>query len=155
MPNGKGYKNRDESFYQPAKLSDREREGQSDCSYHGDGHDFNIKGKVTAMGGSYADMSPGSGMDGNYSDKDSSLEYLRNRNKQGQMVQAFTATERHSRMTTGGGATAYDSMPIPEVYKPATSHGAVPPDAIEYKTEQKDRNVSTVPEEKTFGNSLA
>jgi len=67
--------------------------------------------------------------------KDSSLEYLRARNKDGQSVESNNATHRESRLKTGAGVTAYDGRPIPEVYKPATSQGSVPPDAVEISNE--------------------
>jgi len=126
---------------QPAKLSDRDREGQGNGSYHGDAHDFNIKGKVTAMGGNYQDLKadPNAGFNG--SDKDSSISYLENRNKKGQETRQYTATTEYSRDFTGPGITAYESMPIPETYIPATSNGAPDPNAVEYNTEKKNRNV--------------
>lgn len=132
MPNGKGYKNRDESQYQPAKLSDREREGQSSKEISNNAHDFNIKGKVTSNAEScYNDFGAGSGAYGNYDEKDASLAYLKDRNMKGQEIHQFTATQRQSKMHTHNvGLTAYNSNPIKEVYTPATSQHVPPPDAV-------------------------
>ena len=38
--------------------------------------------------------------------------------------------------------TAYNSYPIPETYKPATSNGKPDANAVEYKTIEKDRNAA-------------
>lgn len=134
MPNGRGYKNRDESMYQPAKLSDRERDGQaSDCQYHGDGHDFNIKGKVTSTSGSdYHDYGrPDSGLHGNFAEKDASMAYLKERGMKGQVVKNYNGTQEQVRMHTNNvGLTAYNSRPISEVYKPATSQDVPPVEAV-------------------------
>lgn len=150
MPNLKGFKERPDSKFQPDVA------GGYDANYNGDTHEFNIKGKITNVSGSdYHDGARGnSGLYGNFAEKDASMEYLRNRNKDGQEIRNYNATSEMAKLKTGGGATAYDSMPIPEVYKPATSQGSVPPNAIEYRTKDKDRNISFPKEQDTSGNNL-
>ena len=154
MGNDKGYKQRPESYYQPAKLSDRTREGQANGKQFGQEHDFNIKGKsVNTEGSDYHD--PGrktSGLHGNFAEKDASMEYLRARNKEGQEVRHYSANSREARLKTFGGVTAYDSRPVPETYKPATSQGEVPSNAISYKTEEKQRNDTPPMTEDTMSN---
>ena len=133
MPNYKGFVSKD-SKTQPAKC------GGYEGVYNGDAHDFNIKSKVTKMGGCYADLGCGSGMGGNYADKDASISYLKERNKKGQEVKNFSATSMESKVHTGGGLSAYNSNPIPETYKPATSQGEIDPNAVIYKNKVKDRD---------------
>lgn len=150
MSNPKGYKDRPDSKFQPASLEKR------DANYMGSGHDFNTKGKITSNSDSdYHNLGgKNSGLHGNFAEKDASLDYLRNRNKQGQQVQHFSATSRESVLKTMGGSTAYDPMPIPEVYHPATSQGPVPPDAVEYKTDKKDRHEELPYTQDTESNKL-
>lgn len=145
-----------DSKSQPAKLSEREREGQGYGNYNGDAHDFNNAAKVTNNRGSdYHDTGRGnSGLHGNFAEKDASIEYLRNRNKDGQEVQHYSGTGLNSKLKIGGGQTAYDSMPIPEVYKPATRQGAVPANPIMYKNEIKDHNSKYSHEVDTESNQL-
>jgi hypothetical protein len=103
---------------------------------NGDAHDFNIKGKVTNSGSGYGNM--GSGIPFNGAEKDASIAYLQDRNKKGQVVRQFNATQMTDEKY-GQGATAYDPCPIPETYKPATSNGTPDPDAVGYKTKIKSR----------------
>jgi len=156
MANDKGFFDMHQpmSKTQPAKLSDRERDGQRNGNYNGDAHDFNTKGKSTSNSGSdYHDVArKDSGLHGNFAEKDASMAYLRERNKLGQEVNHFSAGSLQSRLKTEGGPTAYDSMPIHEVYKPATSQGEVHPNAIQYNVESKDRNESDKWVEDTFSN---
>lgn len=133
MPNYKGFISKD-SKSQPGKP------GGHDGNYTGDYCDFNEKSKVTKNGGSYQDFGPGSGLSGNYSDKDNSMNSLKERGKKGIEVCNYTGTNEHSKMTIGSGPTAYDTRPIPETYKPATSNGEVDPNAVEYNTAKKNRN---------------
>jgi hypothetical protein len=119
-------------------------------------HDHNYKGRsINTEGSDYNDLGrKSSGLHGNFAEKDASMEYLRERNKQGQSVANFSGTERQSRIHTQGGGTAYNGMPIPEVYKPATSQGNCLPNAVEYKTEKKDRNMSNGYETDSESNKL-
>ncbi len=138
-----GYNPKDKKFV-PPPTQDR------GCEYHGDGHDFNLKGKSTKTSGSdYNSFEKDSGLHGNFSEKDASMEYLRGRNKEGQSVSHYSATSREARLHTGSGGTAYDGRPIPEVYHPATSQGSVPPDAVVYKNDMKSRNDSLPYEQDT------
>lgn len=150
MPNNKGFKERPDAKFQPKPC------GGYEGTYHGDTHDFNIKGKITNTSGSdYHDQSrQNSGLHGNFDEKDASLEYLRARNKDGQEIRNFSGTKDLARLRTQGGATAYDPMPIPEVYKPATSQGKVPPNAVQYNTEQKSRQPKQVYVQDTESNKL-
>jgi hypothetical protein len=117
-----GYRPKDNK-YQPAKLSNREREGQATANKLGYTHEFNIKGKVIAQGGSYHDFKPGSGSDFNSTDKHSSLEYLRERGKKGVRVDRMTGGQIYGREHTGNiGQTVYPSEPINQVYSRATSN---------------------------------
>lgn len=120
------YSNEDEKS-QPAKLSDRERDGQANGKYHelnsgntyGMGNKFNEASKVTKETNGYA------GYDGeafNDSQKNASISRL-------DLVGKKTANS----------PTAYNSDPIPETYKPATSNGVPDANAVEYKTDKKDR----------------
>lgn len=144
-----GYNPKD-SKYRPPEIKER------DSKDHGDAHDFNIKGKsINTEGSDYNDLGrKSSGLYGNFAEKDASMAYLRDRNKQGQMVQHFSGTERQSRLTTGGGVTAYDALPIPEVYQPATSNGPINPNAIVYKSEMKERQPQPAYEQDTESNKL-
>jgi len=154
MPNDKGYYDMQQpmSKTQPAKTGFGDN---YDGNENGKGHDFNLKGKVTKTEGSdYNDFRKDSGLHGNFSEKDSSLEYLRNRNKEGQSVANYSATQRQSRIHTEGGVTAYDSMPIPETYKPATSQGNCLHNAVQYDVEIKDRNEGDAYDTDTESNKL-
>lgn len=131
MPNGKGFDSKDEKF-QPAKLSDRERDGQGNGNWielnngntYGMGNKFDKADKVTNAGGSYQDFeSPDPKEYGNFSEKNSSISRL-------DMV-------GKSRSNCG---TAYNGRPIPETYKPATSNGVPDANAVQYKNDVKDRN---------------
>ena len=108
--------------YQPAKLSDRNRDGQSDCKKCGSEITFNAKGKTNDPGGDYMNSgNPLSGLEGNYSEKDSSVEYLRDRGKQGITVHHFSGGNLKSKASMENhGVTAYPSSPIGQVYKPGT-----------------------------------
>lgn len=150
MGNDKGFKSRADSKFQPKPC------GGYDSVQHGDAHDFNVKGKINGVGESdYHNLgAANSGLHGNFAEKDASMEYLRERNKQGQQVQHFNATSREAVLKTMGGSTAYDPMPIPEVYKPATSQGPIPPNAIQYKTDVKTRNEEEPYTQDTMSNKL-
>lgn len=122
----------DDQMSQPAKLSDRSREGQGNGNYidlnsgntYGMGDKFDRADKVTKMGGSYQDFEgPTSPNYGNYSEKNASISRLDLVNKQ-----------------TANSPTAYNSEPIPETYKPATSNGVPPANAVEYNTVKKNRD---------------
>lgn len=133
--NNKGYKSRPESFYQPARLEKREG------NVNGSSHDFNTKGKITSTSEScYHNPSAGSGSYGNFAEKDAQLAYLTERGKKGAVIKQFTGGQEHSRMHTSNiGPTAYNSRPIDEVYKPATSQHVPPAEAVVYNTKKKDR----------------
>lgn len=106
-----------ESKYHPPAVPDRP------SNQNGDGHEFNIKGKVTSMGGAYHDPTPGSGAGGNWADKDASQAYLRARGAKGQRIENFTGGQMHGREHTGEhGQSIYPTSPIPQVYKRATGH---------------------------------
>lgn len=132
MPNKPGDKgfDVDDSKYQPAKLSDRSREGQREGNWiklddehtYGMPKDFSTKDKVTKAGGEYQDFQRGADK-GNFSQKNASISRLDLIGKQ-----------------TANSGTAYNEYPIPEVYKPATSEGVPNADAVEYNTVKKDRN---------------
>lgn len=139
MPNGKGFKNHDDNKTQPAKLSNRDREDQADGSYHGFTHPFNEEQKITnTKGSSYQDF--GGGISDNFGEKDINIAALEKRNKEGNLVQYWTATHRTEADTNGEGPTAYNTKPIPETYKPATSNGVPDANAVQYETDIKDRN---------------
>lgn len=121
----------DDAMTQPAKLTDRAREGQRNGNYidlnegntYGMGDKFARADKVTKMGGSYQDFEGPTSPDyGNYSQKNSSISRLDMVNKQ-----------------TNNTGTAYNSDPIPETYKPATSNGVPNANAVEYNTVKKNR----------------
>ena len=125
MPNDKGFydMHQPDSKTQPARVPNRP------SSEHGDGHEFNIKGKITNNAGSdYHDVHrPSSGLHGNFAEKDAQLAYLTERGKKGQVIKSYTGTHENSRLHTyNTGPTAYNNKPIDEVYKPATSQH-VPP----------------------------
>lgn len=130
-----GYNPKD-SKYRPPEVKDRDSNENGDAQ-----HDFNKEGKIVNVKGSdYEDVSrQNSGLYGNFAEKDASMEYLRARNKEGMEVRNYSGTKELSRLKVGGGSTAYDNTPIPEVYHPATSQGPINPNAVVYKTEQKDR----------------
>lgn len=152
MPNDKGFYD----MSQPMKKTQPKQCGGYEGTYHGDAHDFNTKGKITKVEGSdYASLDrPDSGLHGNFAEKDAQIAYLNERNRKGQQVANFSATSREAVMKTGGGVTAYDSMPIPETYRAATSQGSVPPDAIQYKTDPKVRNENVMPDVNPSSTSL-
>ncbi len=124
---------KDEKF-QPAKLSDREREGQKNAAWNVNGeagegnpqygmaNKFNRASKVTKTGGDYQNFSHDEER-GNFSQKNSSISRL-------DMIDKNNPDQ----------GTAYNGKPIPETYKPATSHGTPDADAVQYKTIIKDRN---------------
>jgi len=107
----------------------------------GAGKEINMKAKVTSNEGSdYHD--PGrssSGLHGNFSQKDASMAYLQNRGKEGIKIRSYQGNTVHSDHTTNNmGVTAYNNQPIPEVYKPATSHDIPSPKAVRYTAIHKD-----------------
>ena len=114
---------------------------RTDGNINGDSHNFNIKGKVTSNSGSdyHSFGRADSGLHGNFADKDASLAYLRDRNKQGIEVKHFSGTTQHAKLKIGNGSTAFDGRPIPEVYQPATSNGTIDPNAVVYKATVKSR----------------
>lgn len=115
---------------QPAKASDPSKGDMSGSKntehrdLQGGQHDFNYKGKVTKMGDTFHNFGkPQSGLNGNFSDKDASNEYLRDRGLKGQRVKNYSGGNPQSIMHTNNiGVTAYNSNPINEVYRPATSN---------------------------------
>lgn len=141
MPNAKGYFD----FQQPMSKSQPAKHKQVEGNQNGDGHDFNLKGKVTSNAEScYHDMSAGSGSYGNFAEKDASLAYLKERGKKGQEIRSYSGTTQHAKLKRHDhGGTAYDTRPIAEVYEPATSNGKVPSDAVEYNTKKKTRGVQS------------
>ena len=111
---------KDESKYQPAKLSDRERDGQSSGVKS---IKFNEKDKVTSEYDNYQRLSGSDKPYGNFAEKNASISRL-------DMVGKNSANS----------GTAYNGKPIPETYKPATSEGVPNADAVVYKNIEKDRN---------------
>lgn len=93
--------------------------------------------KPIGSNGSYQDF--GGGTSNNYSQKDKNMDELQARNKQGNIVQRWTATDRQSISYQGEGPTAYNISPIPETYTPATSNGVPDANAVEYNTDKKNR----------------
>lgn len=139
MPNDKGFLD----MNQPMKKTQPASVPKRDAARHGDAHDFNTQGKITNNAGSdYADVArPNSGLHGNFAEKDAQLKYLLDRNKQGQVVKNYNATTEESRLHTYNiGQTAYNSRPIDEVYKPATSQNIPPSEAIVRSTLKKPDN---------------
>lgn len=133
MPGSKGFKHPDEKT-QPDEAGNRNNEG----SQNGYQHPFNIDQKVTnTKGSSYQDF--GGGISDNFGEKDVNIQALEARNKKGNMVQRWTATDRTSVSYQGEGPTAYNVSPIPETYKPATSNGVPDANAVEYNTDKKNR----------------
>lgn len=134
MPNGKGFRGHADSKTQPGKP------GGHEATYTGTEHDFNIKGKITNNKDSaYHDLAnPYSGANGNYSQKDSQLKYLTERGKKGISVSNFNATHRTDREHTNNvGPTAYNSRPIDQTYKPATSQGVPTAEQVVYNSKEK------------------
>lgn len=82
-----------------------------------------------------------SGLHGNFAQKDASVKYLKERGQRGQTIRNYSAGSLNSKHSTGNiGQTAYNSNPIPEVYKPATSNGEPDANAVVYNVEKKDRD---------------
>lgn len=131
-PGSKGFEADDNKFV-PAKLEDRTREGQSNeikitleagNTYGVGDSSFNDMSKVTKPGGFYQNYSgPVEKEYGNFSEKNASISRHDMTGKQ-----------------TANCGTAYNSEPIPETYKPATSNGVPNANAIEYNTEKKNRS---------------
>lgn len=122
MKNDKGFFDMHQpmSKTQPGKAS-QPSEGNTN---YGDAHEFNQHSFGTNTGGSdYHDTGrPDSGLHGNFAQKDASVEYLRNRGKEGMEIRHFSGTHEQARIKTENqGVTAYPNRPIDEVYKPATS----------------------------------
>lgn len=137
MADRRGFIKKPDEKTQPARLIERP------SNELGDSHHFNIKGKVTKMGGSYHDMGKCSGECGNFDDKDASNEYLEDRGKQGQVVYRYSNNTYNSKEHTFNiGQTAYNSLPIDQVYKPATSRGIPCSEAVRY--EYEDKQLSSV-----------
>lgn len=120
MKNDKGFYD----FQQPMSKSQPGKPGGHSANEHGDAHEFNIKGKVTNQGSDYSNPGdPSSGLHGNFSEKDASIAYLKDRCIKGQEINHFSGGQRHSRLHTyNGGSTAYNGNPIGQVYEPATSN---------------------------------
>ncbi len=95
-------------------------------------HNFNYKAKVTQSTNQFHDFgNKQAGLDFNGKQKDDSLSYLKDRNQKGQEVRNFSGGNYNSRLHTyNSGVTAYNSNPIREVYKPATSQHVPPEQAI-------------------------
>jgi hypothetical protein len=157
-PSRKDMPKHPDSKTQPSQFGFKEsRTGAgAEGNFNGDGHDHNWKGRsVNTAGSDYHDGGrPTSGLHGNFAEKDASMEYLRERNRSGQEVRHYSGTNEQSRLKTFGGATGYDTTPIPEVYKSATSQGEVPPNAVEYKTNKKDRNADMPDQQNVESSSL-
>lgn len=125
---------------QPARSSDPscgDMSGRKNTEYRDSNkgeHDFNYEGKVKQMGGNYMEFGkPQAGLGFNGSDKDSSIEYLKERNRKGQEVRNYSGGNYPSRVhTNNGGVTAYNSMPINEVYKSATSNKVTSAEPVIY-----------------------
>lgn len=118
---------------QPGKADSPSFDGsQRNGSYHGDGKDFNIKGKVGSAESYYHDYgNVNSGLCGNFEDKDKSIAYLTERGKKGMEVRHFNGTHENAKLHTyNSGPTAYNSKPIDQVYAPATSRNVPPPNAV-------------------------
>jgi hypothetical protein len=125
--------------FEPARMSDRTREGQANGKQFGDAHDFNSKAKVTNPGNGYNNTGKGAGAGFNSAEKDASIAYLKNRGEKGIVVNQFTGTHIVSRDHTNNvGVTAYNSKPIDQVYAPATSQGVPSPNQVTYKYVEKD-----------------
>lgn len=112
---------KNENKYQPAKISNRERDGQRNDNQIGHRSEFNTKGKVTGTSSSsYHDFQSGSGEKGNFSEKDSSISYLKDRGMKGQSITHYTGNNRKSKEHTSDiGQRIYPSKPIEQVYKKA------------------------------------
>jgi hypothetical protein len=112
--------------YQPSK-----RDTKIEGNELGHASPFNIKGKVTSMGGDYHNQgSKSSGLNGNFGDKNASNAYLKERGKEGIKVRNFSGTNLPAEHSTGNiGQSAYNSKPIDQVYEPATSKKSLPPAA--------------------------
>lgn len=135
MPNGKGFYD----MQQPMKKTQPGIPGGHNFTGKENGHDFNTKAKVTNPGNGYNNVGAGAGAGFNGAEKDASIKYLTERGQKGQVVNQFTATHRTSKdHTQNVGTTAFNSRPIAQVYKPATSNGAPSQDQIVYKTKTKD-----------------
>lgn len=114
--------------------------GGYEATYNGDGHDFNTKGKITKTSGSdYHDLArKDSGLHGNFAEKDAQLKYLTERGNKGIEIRHYSGTEENSKHHTGNiGPTAYNSRPIAQVYKPATSQGVASADQVVYSDKTK------------------
>lgn len=153
MPKEKGFYDMHQpmSKTQPAAVPERP------FSTHGDGHDFNQKGKITNNAGSdYHDVArPNSGLHGNFSEKDAQLKHLTERGKKGQVIKNFSGTNEQSRLHTyNAGSTAYNSKPIDEVYKPATSQNVPPADAVTRPVEKKTETTVANPSQKYTAKKL-
>ena len=135
MPNDKGFFD----MQQPMKKTQPGIPGGHSAGEHGSGsHDFNIKAKVTNSGSNYNNVGAGAGGGFNGAQKDASLKYLTERGKKGMSLQQFTATHQKSKEHTNNvGTTAFNSKPIAQVYKPATSNGAPSQDQIIYPNDTK------------------
>lgn len=138
--NDKIYKSQPMSKTQPWKASDPSKGDNSgykrtDANDVNDNsaHDFATKSKSTKLGSDYHE--PGrrnSGQLGNFSEKESTINYLLERNRKGIEVQHHGGggNQQDKHYTNGFGSTAYNNAPINEVYKPATSHGVPPGKAV-------------------------
>lgn len=133
---------------QPAEASDYSKgdlKGDKNTEHRdsNDGaHTFNYKGKVTSMGGNYMEFGKSqAGLGFNANEKDASMEYLKSRNMKGQEVRNFSSGHLESKMTTGnGGVTAYNGMPITEVYTPATSNKVPSGEPVIYPATEKQES---------------
>lgn len=131
-----------DSKYRPPEVKDRDYKKNGSSATTGGVNDFNKKGKIESIEGSdYHEYGrKTSGLYGNFAEKDASMEYLRGRNKEGQRIRSYSGTNLNGELKTGAGVTAFDAMPIPETYHPATSQGSIPPNAVVYETTEKTRN---------------
>ena len=145
MPNDKGYYDFQQPLKktQPARASDGSKGDLSgfkktETRYLGgnNDHNFNSKAKVTNSGGNFHDFgNQKSGLMFNGAQKDASIEHLKQKALQGQRIKNDQGGNEVSRTYTyNGGVTAYNTMPIKEVYRPATSQKVPPPEAIKHTT---------------------
>lgn len=130
MSNNKGFKTKEshlKSVGIPSDPSCGDMSGKKNTEYRDPNqgeHDFNYAAKVTQEGSDFHDYGRrDANLHGNFAQKDASIAYLQNRNKQGQEIRHFAGGNKQSIIhTNNGGVTAYNGNPIRETYTPATSN---------------------------------
>jgi len=136
---------------QPAKASDPscgDMTGQKNTEHrdfnNGD-HNFNYAGKVKQMGGQFHEFGKSqAGLHFNGDDKDSSINYLKDRNMKGQEIRNFSGGNRNAKIhTNNGGTTAYNGNPIREVYTPATSNKVASAEPVMQPIIKKEETIPT------------